>query len=123
MDKVVSKIAALGVPGLMLLVAIEASGFTGAAAITTALCAIGPFGILGGIVTLAFVGLIVESIAEYGFGKILVEVIKELVKKGETKESILRKIDSYPISKSLKMKLKEVLEENWSDKLDQERLH
>lgn len=44
MDKIVSKIVALGVPGLVLLLAIGATGYAGAAAITTALCAIGPFG-------------------------------------------------------------------------------
>lgn len=36
MDKVVSKIAALGVPGLVLMVAISATGLYGGAAITTA---------------------------------------------------------------------------------------
>jgi len=48
MDKIVSKIAALGVPGLVLLVAISATGLYGAAAITTALAALGPFGMVGG---------------------------------------------------------------------------
>ena len=41
MDKIVSKIAALGVPGLVLTVAIGATGLAGGAAITTALAAIG----------------------------------------------------------------------------------
>lgn len=48
MDKIVSKIVGLGVPGLVLFVALSATGYAGAAAITTALAAIGPFGILGG---------------------------------------------------------------------------
>lgn len=39
MDKIVSKIAALGVPGLVLTVAIGATGLAGGAAITTALAA------------------------------------------------------------------------------------
>lgn len=43
MEKIVSKIAALGVPGLVLLIAISATGLTGAAAITSALAALGPF--------------------------------------------------------------------------------
>lgn len=37
MDKIVSKIAALGVPGLVLTVAIGATGLAGGVAITTAL--------------------------------------------------------------------------------------
>ena len=36
MEKIVSKIAALGVPGLVLFIAISATGLTGAAAITSA---------------------------------------------------------------------------------------
>ena len=115
MDKIVSKIVALGVPGLVLLLAIGATGYAGAAAITTALCAIGPFGMIGGIATLGLIELISQAISEYGFEKIFVQVVKELVKKGETKESILTKINSYKISKYLKLKLKEELEENWND--------
>lgn len=118
MDKIVSKIVALGVPGLVLLLAIGATGYAGAAAITTAPCAIGPFGMIGGIATLGLIGLISQAISEYGFEKIFVQVVKELVKKGETKESILTKINSYKISKSLKLKLKEDLEENWNDGLN-----
>lgn len=118
MDKIVSKIVALGVPGLVLLLVIGATGYAGAAAITTALCAIGPFGMIGGIATLGLIGLISQAISEYGFEKIFVQVVKELVKKGETKESILTKINSYKISKYLKLKLKEELEENWNDELN-----
>lgn len=35
---------------------------------------------------------------------------EELHKRGETKESILRKIDKYPVSNDLKRKLKESVE-------------
>lgn len=42
MDKLVSKIAALGIPGLVLVTAIGATGLAGGAAITTALAALGP---------------------------------------------------------------------------------
>ena len=118
MDKIVSKIVALGVPGLVLLLAIGATGYVGAAAITTSLYAIGPFGMIGGIATLGLIGLISQAISEYGFEKIFVQVVKELEKKGETKESILLKINSYKLSKSLKLKLKEELEENWNDELN-----
>ena len=63
MDKLVSKVAALGVPGLVLVVAIGATGFAGGAAITTALAALGPGGMIGGIATLGGLGLIPEGIA------------------------------------------------------------
>ena len=106
MDKIVSKIVALGVSGLVLFVALSAT------AITTALAAIGPFGILGGIAFLGIIALFSQAITEFGFERIYVQVIKELIKKGETKESILKKIDSYKISKQLKLELKDFLSEN-----------
>ena len=118
MDKIVSRIVALGVPGLVLFVALSATSYAGAAAITTALAAIGPFGILGGIASLGIIALFSLAITEYGFQDIYVQVIKELIKKGETKESILAKIDSYKISKNLKLELKDSLRENWPKDLD-----
>lgn len=112
MDKIVSKIVALVVPGLVLFVALSAT------AITTALAAIGPFGILGGIAFLGIIALFSQAITEFGFERIYVQVIKELIKKGETKESILKKIDSYKISKQLKLELKYFLSENCPKDLD-----
>lgn len=110
MDKVVSKVVALGVPGLVLLISMGATGFAGAAAITTALAALGPAGMLGGIATLGIIGLLSQSITTFGIDAIFAAVVTELCKKGETKESIVKKIDGYLISKSLKRKLKEKLE-------------
>ena len=109
MDKIVSKIVALGVPGLVLFVALSATGYAGAAAITTALAAIGPFGILGGIASLGIIALFSQAITEFGFEAIYVQV---------TKESILEKIESYKISKTLKFELKDTLKENWPKDLD-----
>ena len=49
MDKIVEKIVGLGVPGLILLVAINISGYAGAAAITSSLAILGgPAGMIGG---------------------------------------------------------------------------
>ena len=44
MDRIVNKIAGLGVPGIMLMVAISMTGLSGAAAITAALALLGPGG-------------------------------------------------------------------------------
>ena len=49
MDRIANKIAGLGVPGIMLMVAISMTGLSGAAAITAALALLGPGGMLGGI--------------------------------------------------------------------------
>ena len=110
MEKLVSNVAGLGVPGLILVVAISATGLAGGAAITTALAAIGPGGMIGGIVTLGVIALLSEGLTEYGFDAIFTGVVKELYKRGENKASILRKIEKYPVSKGLKRKLKEELE-------------
>lgn len=107
MEKVVSRIAAFGVPGLVLLTAIHTTGYAGGAAIITALSTLGPGGIIGGIATLGVIGLIVQGLTEYGLEAICSDVIDELVRRGETRESILAKIEVYPISNSLKRKLRE----------------
>lgn len=111
MDKVISKVAALGVPGLILTIAIGTTGLFGGAAITAALAALGPFGILGGIATLGVLGLLSEAIAKYGFDAVAKAVVKQLYQNGETKEDILKKMKKYPISKSLKRKLREYLDQ------------
>ena len=107
MEKIVSKIAALGVPGLVLLVAVSTTGYAGGAAIITALAALGPGGIIGGIATLGVIGLITQGITEYGMEAIFCAVVKELLEQGESKGSILEKVEKYPISKSLKSRLRE----------------
>jgi hypothetical protein len=94
MDKVVSKIAGLGVPGLVLLVAIAVSGLAGGAAIVAALAMLGgPLGMLGGIAALGILVLISNGLTKYGFDRIFQAVVKKLIEKGETKKSILEKID------------------------------
>lgn len=105
MDKVVSMIVSLGVPGLILLFAIGATGLAGGAAITVSLAAIGPGGMIGGLFTLGVVAIISNAISEFGFEKIFSSVLKELSKRGETKEELIIKIRKYPISKDLKAKL------------------
>ena len=109
MDKLVSKIAALGIPGLVLLVAIETSGYYGGAAILTALAALGPGGVVGGIITLGVIALISQGITEFGYERIAAAVLIEMYNKGETVDSLKCKINSMPISKALKLKLQELV--------------
>lgn len=106
MDEAVSNIAALGVPGLILITAMGATGYVGAASLTTALAALGPGGMIGGIVFLGVIGLISQSVSKYGFETVFKAVICELLKRGETIDSILSKIDKYPITNSMKCTLR-----------------
>lgn len=94
----------------LITVAIGATGLAGGAAITTALAAIGPGGMIGGLVTLGVIGLISEGISKYGVDAIFSAVVKELYRRGETKEQLKQKIKRYPISKDLKRKLNEYIE-------------
>lgn len=66
-DKIVDTITGLGVPGLVLLFAMALTGYAGAAAITTALAALGgPFGMIGGIGMLVVLALISKGLAKWG---------------------------------------------------------
>lgn len=106
MDKIIAKVVALGVPGLVLLILISAKGLAGAAAIVAALAALGgPFGMLGGLAVLGTMVLVSDGIAKYGLDTIFAGVVDGLLKKGMSKAQIRKEIESYPISKSLKKKL------------------
>ncbi|MGD1921123.1 MAG: hypothetical protein ACFCAD_20925 [Pleurocapsa sp.] len=110
MDKIVNKIVGLGVPGLVLLVAMAVSGWVGAAAITSALAMLGgPFGMLGGIAVLGILSMISQGIAEYGFEALLEETISGLKAQGKTNAQIEKEISYYPISRELKLKIREYL--------------
>ena len=115
-DKLVERLVSLGVPGLVLIVAVATTGLTGGAAIVAALALLGgPFGMWGGVAVLLLLVLISQALAEYGFEMLFVAVLKGLKRKGFTKEQILKAIDSYPISIGLKLKLRMYVEKFWDD--------
>jgi hypothetical protein len=94
----ISSIAGLGVPGLVLLAAMSVTGFAGAAAITTALASLGgPFGMLGGIALLGTLALISRGLASYGFDAIFDAVLEELRKQGKSADDISAEVSSYPL--------------------------
>lgn len=75
MDEVIQKVAALGLPGVVLVVVMATTGLTGAAAITSALAILGgPAGMLGGIAVLGITGLIAETLAKIGLEKFLTSI-------------------------------------------------
>lgn len=61
LDKVASTIAGVGVPGLILIVAVGATGLAGGAAVTAGLAALGPGGMVGGVLTLCASGLLARQ--------------------------------------------------------------
>ncbi len=120
LDKVIEKVVALGVPGLVLVIVIATTGLAGGAAIVAALAALGgPFGMMGGLLVLALLVLISNAIAEYGVKRVGNLVIRGLMKKGMSKEEINKKIDSYWfLSDSLKKKLKDMVNDYQVDDED-----
>ena len=110
LDRVVSTIAGFGVPGLVLLVAIQVSGWAGAAALTTALAALGgPFGMIGGICLLGVLLLASKAIAKWGFDTVFMAVLARLRAEGLSDETIRTKVESMPVSQSLKLRTVERL--------------
>lgn len=110
LEEIAAKLAAFGVPSLMFIIAVGATGLVGAAAITAALSALGPGGMVGGIAFLGVSGLVADAVTRFGTDAILTAVIKQLYKNGETKETIKRKVAKYPVSKGLKLKLYDTLD-------------
>lgn len=116
MDKLITQIASLGVPGLILLFLMFFSGYAGAAAITTALATLGgPLGMLGGIGVLLLLTKISEGITKYGFENLAKDVVSEMKTKGKTNFEITKEIENFPlISKELKQKLLEFVKNNFN---------
>lgn len=114
LDKLIVRIIALGVPGLVLVAAIAFTGLAGAAAIVAALAMLGgPLGMVGGIFVMGLLVLLGQAVAEYGFETVFCRVLHGLKANGETKDQILKKIESYPISLELKLKLRLYVEKFW----------
>jgi hypothetical protein len=110
LDRFVNWLVGLGVPGLVLTVAISVSGFAGAAAITSALAALGgPLGMLGGIGVLGLFVPISRALSKHGLESIFARTIRGLQEKGMSREDIATKIESYPISRELKVKLQKLV--------------
>ncbi len=112
MDEFCEKLASIGIPALVFLGAMSATGFAGAAAITTALAAFGgPLGMVGGVIVLITMGGGISIISRYGYSKIMIEVSKKIMKKENlSKKEMCDKIDSYHITKSLKARIKSEIE-------------
>ena len=110
MDEVVEKLVALGVPGLVLLIAVSASGFAGGAAIVVALATLGgPLGMLGGIAVLGILGLVTQSLAKFGMEAIAEQVVKGLVREGTPPDNIIREVQNYPITRGMKRRVEELV--------------
>ncbi|MBD1924245.1 hypothetical protein H6F77_24705 [Microcoleus sp. FACHB-831] len=97
MDEVVKKIAALGLPGVILVITMAATGLTGAAAITAALAFLGgPGGMLGGMAVLGLTGLITDALAKVGLEDLLTAIYCQR-RQSEAAGKLLEEINSLSL--------------------------
>lgn len=112
MDKLLKLLAPFGVMGVVFIVALTsamATGLVGAAAFTTAMAALSPGGMIGGLLTLGVVGIVSELAVDYGYDAIVIAIVKEQLKtksKDELWDAISKK---KIISKNLKLKIKDYI--------------
>lgn len=107
MDEAVGKLAGVGLPGVILLIAMASTGLTGAAAITAALAMLGPGGMIGGVVFLGIIGLASDSLSKYGLSALLKGIYHKRLANGESLDNLIKEINRLPISKRLKLVLKD----------------
>lgn len=111
MDELIRKVAALGLPAVILAVVMASTGLAGAAAITSALAILGgPAGMVGGIFALGTVGILTDLLAKFGIELVLMRIY-EIRSEKENVEKLCQEIDNLPfISNELKQKVKTLID-------------
>ncbi|MBW4450834.1 MAG: hypothetical protein KME38_29430 [Spirirestis rafaelensis WJT71-NPBG6] len=109
MDEIVSKLAGVGLPAVVLLITMASTGLAGAAAITAALAMLGPGGMVGGIVLLGIIGLASDALTKYGLAALLQGIYKERKARGESLYKLDSEINGLPITKELKLIIKKYI--------------
>ncbi|BCL33972.1 hypothetical protein [Nostoc sp. MS1] len=108
MDELVKKIAGLGLPGILFVIATATSGGSVSAVVAMLSALGGPLGLLGGLGLLGLVGVLGEYITSSGIEAILKLVYTER-SKTDSVRFLLKEINELPITDELKVKLKEHL--------------
>lgn len=91
----IRKVAALGTPGVVFIVAMSSTGLAGAAAVTSALALLGgPAGIYGGIAILPIIAVAADYLTKYGLEYILALIYQRRIEEqGETVEVVVNEIN------------------------------
>ena len=102
-NRVVEKIAEVGTPSLVLLVAMgRIEPFLQSRLLNRFAALAGPLG--------SFAGLALSAIYRFGSEALFSKVLEELKKQGKTEEQILEEINSYPIAGWLKLRVRSYIE-------------
>ncbi|MEG4342629.1 endonuclease/exonuclease/phosphatase family protein [Microcoleus sp. A003_D6] len=106
MDYIIRNTIAIGLPALMLFIAIGATGKTGDAAVFSGLVKVGgSFGMLIGLGVLVFVGFVANYFSYFVVDSLLVRFYQKR-RELEQPEQLVTEIDKLPITNDLKIKLK-----------------
>ncbi len=106
MDSIIRNTITVGLPALMLFIAIAATGKTGDAAVWSGLVKVGgSFGMLIGLGVLVFVGFVANSVSYFVVDSLLVRFYQKR-RELEQPEQLVIEIDKLPITNDLKIKLK-----------------
>ena len=113
----VRKVAALGTPGIVFLVAMSSTGFAGAAAVTSALALLGgPAGMYGGIAVLPIIAIAADYLTKYGLEFLIAKIYQNRIgQDGQTVEAVVREITELRfLSESSKTKVIERIYQTFS---------
>ncbi|MEG4484930.1 endonuclease/exonuclease/phosphatase family protein [Microcoleus sp. D2_18a_B4] len=106
MDYIIRNTITVGLPALMLFIAILATGKTGNAAVWSGLVKVGgSFGILVGLGVLVFAGIVANYFSYFVVDSLLVRFYQKR-RVLEQPEQLVTEIDKLPITNDLKIKLK-----------------
>lgn len=110
-DAVCEKACALILPAITLVIVMAFTGFSGAAAVTTALSAISPFGMTGGMIELGIIGIAADIAVSFLISKLLKGRLEKQWLRGANKDKLMKAVEEYPVSKSLRRELKDAIRE------------
>ncbi|MEG4117516.1 endonuclease/exonuclease/phosphatase family protein [Microcoleus sp. N9_B4] len=106
MDSIIRNTITVGLPALMLFIAIAATGKTGDAAVWSGLVKVGgSFGMLIGLGVLVFAGFVANYFSYFVVDSLLVRFYQKR-RELEQPEQLVTEIDKLPITNDLKIKLK-----------------
>jgi hypothetical protein len=109
LDEIVQKLASLGLPGVVFIIAVAASSATAYPTIYALFGLGGPLGLVGGLGVLGISTIIGDIVTGYGIEALLKAVYLKR-RETETQEYLINEVEGLPISQVLKLNLKNAIE-------------
>lgn len=111
MNKIISRLTAFGVPGLVYFVAATNSGLLGGATLVGLVALLGgPIGLVGAVGLASTTAALKGVVRMNGFEPTFDALVEAYEAKGITREEIRLKVSRYPISKLLKQAILDALD-------------